>query len=102
MSQTGSITVPTTGTARLYPPSSLTISNVYASLSTTSSSTFTFQLLKNGSAVGTYNISANTNKLTTTGASISLTTSDYLTINVTAGTGASDLRVDLEYIVTLV
>ena len=102
MTQSGTITVPTTGTARLYPPSSLTISNVYASLSTTSSSTFTFQLLKNGSAVGTYNISANTNKLTTTAASISLTTSDYLTVNVTAGTGASDLRIDLEYLVTLV
>ena len=101
MTQSGTITVPTTGTARLYPPSSLTISNVYASLSTTSSSTFTFQLLKNGSVVGTYNISSGVNKMTVTGASISLTTSDYLTVNVTAGTGASDLRIDLEYIVTL-
>ena len=102
MTQSGTITVPVTGTARLYPPSSLTISNVYASLSTTSSSTFTFQLLKNGSAVGTYNISSGVNKMTTTAASISLTTSDYLTVNVTAGTGASDLRIDLEYLVTLV
>jgi hypothetical protein len=102
MTQSGTITIPTTGTARLYPPSSLTISNVYASLSTTSSSTFTFQLLKNGSVVGTYNISSNTNKMTTTGASVSLTTSDYLTVNVTAGTGATDLRIDLEYLVTLV
>jgi hypothetical protein len=102
MTQSGTITVPTTGTARLYPPSSLTISNVYASLSTTSSTTFTFQLLKNGSVAGTYNISSNTNKMTTTAASISLTTNDYLTINVTAGAGASDLRVDLEYVVTLV
>ena len=101
MTQSGTITVPTTGTARLYPPSSLTISNVYASLSTTSSSTFTFQLLKNGSVVGTYNISSGVNKMTVTGASISLTTSDYLTVNVTAGTGASDLRIDLEYNVTL-
>ena len=101
MTQAGAITVPVTGTARLYPPSNLTISNVYASLSTTSSSTFTFQLLKNGSVVGTYNISSGTNKMTTTAASISLTTTDYLTVNVTAGTGAVDLRVDLEYIVTL-
>jgi hypothetical protein len=58
--------------------------------------------LKNGSVVGTYNISSNTNKMTTTGASVSLTTSDYLTVNVTAGTGATDLRIDLEYLVTLV
>ena len=102
MTQSGTITVPTTGTARLYPPSSLTISNVYASLSTTSSTTFTFQLLKNGSVVGTYNISSGVNKMTTTAASISLTTNDYLTVNVTAGTGATDLRIDLEYVVTLV
>lgn len=102
MNQSGAITVPTTGTARLYPPSSLIISNVYASLSTTSSSTFTFQLLKNGSVVGTYNITAGSNKMTTTAASISLTTTDYLTVNVTAGSGATDLRIDLEYIVTLV
>jgi hypothetical protein len=102
MNQSGTITVPVTGTARLYPPSSLTISNVYASLSTTSSSTFTFQLLKNGSVVGTYNISSGTNKMTVTAANISLTTTDYLTVNVTAGTGASDLRIDLEYLVTLV
>jgi plastocyanin len=101
MNQSGTITVPVTGTARLYPPSSLTITNVYASLSTTSSSTFTFQLLKNGSVVGTYNISSGTNKMTTTAANISLITTDYLTVNVTAGTGASDLRIDLEYIVTL-
>lgn len=97
MSQSGTITVPVTGVARLYPPSSLTISNVYASLSTTSSSTFTFQLVKNGSVVGTYNISSGANKMSVTAASISLTTNDYLTINVTAGTGAGDLRVDLEY-----
>jgi hypothetical protein len=102
MNQSGTITVPVTGTARLYPPSSLTISNVYASLSTVSSSTFTFQLLKNGSVVGTYNISSGTNKMTVTAANISLTTTDYLTVNVTAGTGASDLRIDLEYLVTLV
>jgi hypothetical protein len=101
MNQSGTITVPVTGTARLYPPSSLTISNVYASLSTVSSSTFTFQLLKNGSVVGTYNISSGTNKMTVTAANISLTTTDYLTVNVTAGTGASDLRIDLEYLVTL-
>lgn len=101
MNQSGTITVPTTGTARLYPPSSLTVSNVYANLSTTSASTFTFQLLKNGSVVGTYNISSGANKMTTTAASISLTTNDYLTVNITAGSGAGDLRIDLEYIVTL-
>ena len=101
LNQGGTITVPTTGVSRCYLPSALTITNVYASLGTASSTTFTFKLLKNGSIVGTYNISSNSYKMTTTAASISLTTSDYLTLDVTAGTGATDLKVDLEYTVTL-
>ena len=101
MNQPGSITVPVTGVARCYVPSALTITNVYASLGTASSTTFTFKLLKNGTIVGTYNISSSSYKMTATAASISLTTSDYLTLDVTAGTGASDLKVDLEYTLTL-
>jgi hypothetical protein len=101
LNQVGTVTVPTTGVSRCYVPSTLTITNVYASLGTASSSTFTFKLLKNGSIVGTYNISSNSYKMTTTAASISLTTSDYLTLDVTAGTGATDLKVDLEYTLTL-
>jgi hypothetical protein len=101
MSQGGNITIPVTGVARCYPPISLTVSNVYASLGNTSANTFTFQVVKNGSVAGTYNISSGTNKMSVTSANISLTTSDYITVNVTAGSGASDLKVDLEYSVTL-
>ena len=101
LNQGGTITVPTTGVSRCYVPSALTITNVYASLGTASSSTFTFKLLKNGSIVGTYNISSSSYKMTVTAASISLTTTDYLTLDVTAGSGASDLKVDLEYTYTL-
>ena len=102
LNQGGTITVPTTGVSRCYVPSALTITNVYASLGTASSTTFTFKLLKNGSIVGTYTLSSNSYKMTTTAASISLTTADYLTLDVTTGTGASDLKVDLEYTLTLV
>jgi plastocyanin len=101
LNQGGTITVPTTGVARCYVPSALTIVNVYASLGTASSTTFTFKLLKNGTIVGTYTISSNSYKMTVTAASISLTTSDYLTLDVTGGAGASDLKVDLEYNITL-
>jgi hypothetical protein len=101
LNQGGTITVPTTGVSRCYVPSALTITNVYASLGTASSTTFTFKLLKNGSIVGTYTLSSNSYKMTTTAASISLTTADYLTLDVTTGTGASDLKIDLEYNQTL-
>jgi hypothetical protein len=101
LNQGSTITVPTTGVARCYVPNALTIVNVYASLGTASSTTFTFKLLKNGSIVGTYTISSNSYKMTVTAASISLTTSDYLTLDVTGGAGASDLKVDLEYNITL-
>lgn len=95
--QTGTITTPVSGTARSYPTANCTITNVYASLGTAASDTFTFVLKKNGSTVGTYNMSAGTYRMGATAASVSLTTSDYLTINITAGTGATDLKVDLEY-----
>jgi hypothetical protein len=101
LNQGGTITVPTTGVSRCYVPSALTITNVYASLGTASSTTFTFKLLKNGSIVGTYTLSSNSYKMTTTAVSISLTTADYLTLDVTTGTGASDLKIDLEYNQTL-
>ena len=95
--QTGSISTPVTGTARSYPTANCTISNVYASLGTAATDTFTFVLKKNGTTVGTYNMSSGTYRMGATAASISLTDSDYLTINITAGTGATDLKVDLEY-----
>jgi hypothetical protein len=95
--QTGNITAPYTGTARCYPTGNVTISNVYASLGTASSTSFTFTIKKNGTAVGNYTINSNAYRLTSQAANISLTASDYLTLDITAGTGASDLKVDLEY-----
>ena len=96
LNETGNIVIKT-GTVRFYPPSNIAINNVYASLSTTSANTFTFEVVKNGSVVGTYNIDSNTNKMTVAAANINLTSNDYLTVNITNGSQASDLRIDLEY-----
>jgi hypothetical protein len=95
--QTGNITTPYTGVARCYPTGNVTISNVYASLGTASSTSFTFTIKKNGATVGNYTINSNAYRLTSQAANISLTASDYLTLDISAGTGASDLKVDLEY-----
>lgn len=97
MVKTGNITTPDTGTSRYYPPKDVTISNVLASLSTAATSNLQFTINKNGSNTGAYTISANAYQLTKTVANISLTTSDYLTVNILSGEGAAELRLDLEY-----
>ncbi len=97
--QSGNITVPFTGVARFYPTANIIINNVYASIGTLpTTGGFNFTLLKNGSIVGTYNIDEGSYRLGATEVSISVTNNDYLTLNVTSGAGATDLRVDLEYI----
>ena len=95
--QTGTFPIPTYGISRNYPVANSTISNVFASLGRASTTTFGFDLLKNGTVVGSYTIPANTYRMGGVGASIVYTTSDYLTINITSGADASDLKVDLEY-----
>jgi hypothetical protein len=95
--QPGAITAPYTGIARCYPIDNITISNVYASLGTASSINFSFRVNKNGSTVDTYTISANVNRLGPVAANISLLTTDYLTVDIVASSGATDLKVDLVY-----
>jgi len=97
IAQPGNITTPFAGVSRCYPTTNIVITNVYASLGTPASDSFSFELLKNNTSVGTYSFSSGSYRMTTTSANISVTTSDYLTLNVTAGTGATDLKVDFEY-----
>ena len=97
MNQPGSITPPLTGTARYYPKSNITVSNVYAYLGTSSSTNFTFNLYKNGSNAGLFLVNSNANIMSAVSCNIAMTTSDYFTINIVSGTGATDLKVDLQY-----
>jgi len=96
MHTTGNISA-STGTSRYYPPGNVNINNVSASLSTAPTANMTFQLCKNGSNVGAFTISANSYTLTKTSANITLSTSDYLTVNIVSGDG-NDLRMDLQYV----
>ena len=98
MYTTGVITSPIVGSSRYYPSKSITISNVFACLSQASTTDFVFKVNKNGSQVGIpLTIPATTNTFAKATISITLTTSDYLTIDVTSG-NAIDLRVDFEYV----
>ena len=99
-SLTDAITPPVTGTAKFYPPKNVLISKVYAHLSTaTTSGALTFIIKKNGVSIGTtFSIAQGTNVLTPVTVNVSVLTTDYLTLDVTGGSGATDLFVKLEYI----
>ena len=97
ISVTGVINAPLTGNVRYYPPLGMSVQNVAASVSSAPPSDLSFSLLKNGSSVGTYTITTGSYRLLPQSANISLTTSDYLTVNVTSGS-AENLRLDLQYI----
>jgi hypothetical protein len=97
VNQVGAIASPMIGTNRYYPPVGLTVTNVYASLGTPSNTTFTFIIKKNGVDTG-YNFSFTAGSYTMTPVSVNITVNatDYLTMDITAGTG-SDLRVEMKY-----
>ena len=95
---TGEINPPRIGTFRFYPPQSIVITKVYASISTQAQGgAFTFQINKNGVNTGAnLSISEGFFTMTPVITSISVNSSDYLTVDVT-GVGSRDLHIKLEY-----
>lgn len=90
--------VTATGTYRYYHPSTTNITGVYISVGTASSSgSVVVDVKKNGTSIfsGTYPTITATNFVSSlVSITSALTSSDYLTIDVTsAGTGAADLNV---------
>lgn len=95
LSMPGTITSPVTGTARYYPTDTIVINTVYANLGTSPTGNFTFIIKKNGTSIGnTFILSSAV--MTPNAVNVSLTTSDYLTLDVT-GVNGSDLSVKLKY-----
>lgn len=97
MMQTGAITAPFTGVSRAYAPDNIRVSNVKANVGTAPTSDLVFNLLKNGVEVGNYTISASSFRLSSTAANITATDSDYFTVDIASGEGATDLKIDLTY-----
>lgn len=93
----GPVSPPFTGTARFYPPNNVTVNTVYANLSSApTSGNLNFVIKKNGVSVGTTFVLSSA-LMTPVSVNFSLTTTDYLTLDVTGST-ASDLSVKLKYI----
>jgi len=95
MYKTGEV-ITSVGTSRYYPPSNVNITSVSASLSGSSSTDLSFAIYKNGSNTGAYTITANSFIAQKTDSNITLTTTDYLTVNILSGSG-TDLKLDLQY-----
>jgi len=94
---TGALTAPIAGTARFYPPTNLTVNTVYANLSANpTNGNLTFIIKKNGTSIGT-TFSLSTALMTAVSTSIALTTTDYLTVDITGSAMASDLHIKLKY-----
>jgi hypothetical protein len=93
----GAITAPVTGTARFYPPTNLSVNTVYANLSANpTNGNLTFVIKKNGASTGT-TFSLSTALMNAVSTNIVLTTTDYLTVDVTGSAMAADLHIKLKY-----
>jgi len=88
--------VSTTGAVRWYPPRAMTISKVSAWMSGTSSVDVVVNVKKNGTTAQSITITAGNVSATPVSASISLATTDYVTIDIGSGYG-NDLVVQLDY-----
>jgi hypothetical protein len=94
--QPGYVTSPFTGVSRFYPASNTTVTQISASVSTVSANSMTFRIIKNGTSVNTYTISASNNLLTPVTESFTANTSDYITVDMVSGV-AFDLRIQMKY-----
>jgi hypothetical protein len=99
LSMVGVLVPPYTGVSRFYSPTNVTISNVYANLANSADGSVIFTLKKNGTTIGTtFTIPSGTVVMTPVVINVSLTTTDYLTLDVTGtATTARDLYVRLKY-----
>jgi hypothetical protein len=96
LSMAGVITPPFTGTARFYSPSNITITKVLANLGAVpTNGALNFIIKKNGTSIGT-TFTLSSALMTPVDVNISLTTTDYLTLDVSGGS-VTDLSVKLQY-----
>lgn len=88
------------GTARWYPPTTVTLSKAWASIGQTAAGVTTFDVLKNGVSIlpSPVTIAAGTYRAPDVAiASVTLTTNDWLTISLTTANGGANATVFVEY-----
>lgn len=95
MNAAGNLTT-TTGTVRFYPHATMTISGFYITIGSPLTTVGSFTIRKNGSSVATGSLPVNTYFVSTTALSLTLTASDYLTVDYAAYTGR-DMAINFIY-----
>ena len=96
----GTVSGPLVGSARFYPSRAVNLTAVNANLGSAPSGNFIFQILKNGYSIGNNFIITAQNPLMTVVylSGVSLTISDYLTVNILNGSANGvDLAVKISY-----
>ena len=86
----------TTGSIRWYPPEDIDLNDVLASVGEISNSNIVVTILKNGIVLDNTSIPAGENVSSRKNISGSLTTNDYLTVDIVAS-GGEDLAVSIRY-----
>jgi hypothetical protein len=86
-----------TGTLRYYIHATSTMTAINAYLGTAGLTQTVAVVKKNGTSINTITIPANTTTLNQTGLSISLAAGDYLTVDITQGSSATDLYINFVY-----
>lgn len=98
-SYAGTLT-PTTGTVRWYPDRAVTLASVYFSLGVASSGAVTIDVRKNGATVFSGTVPTGTAGAylsSTVSVTTTLTTADYLTVDITAATDGANLTTTITY-----
>jgi len=85
------------GSLRHYIHTSSTLIGIYAYLVTAGLTQSTMVVKKNGTAINTITIPANSTNVNQAGLSISLAAADYLTVDITQSSSASDLYINFVY-----
>ena len=86
------------GTIRWYPDANITLTSMFISASTAPiAGPLTLNINKNGSSVTTISLSTNSYRSSNTSINISVLSTDYITVDVTASNGATDAVLTLSY-----
>lgn len=88
--------VPTTGTVRWYPNSTINITSGYLTVGTSSPTDIVLRININNSIVGTFTLPANSFRSTTQTLSLTMLPTDYMTADLLT-TGGENLTLTLEY-----
>lgn len=89
--------VPTVGTAKFYPPQTITVTSLYVAIGTQALEPITVVVKKNNTPAATAVLPANSNRTLPQAVSVVVTSSDYLTVDIPSAMSGANLNLTLVY-----